>query len=88
MSTTETNKKTDAAKQAASAITLSKLKSIAERLHTGKREPTTAEARFAATFVDQVRVDTMCRWLEQLRDTLECDKDVAKLEMFISNLRG
>lgn len=86
--TQEQTKRADAAKQAASAITLSKLKSIAERLHNGNREPTTAEARFAATFVDQVRVDTMCRWLEQLRDTLECDKDVEKLEIFIANLRG
>lgn len=74
--------------QAASAITLSKLKAIAERLHNGKREPTTAEARFAATFVDQVRIDTLCRWLEQLRDSMECDHDAAKLDMFIENLRG
>jgi phosphoribosylformylglycinamidine (FGAM) synthase-like enzyme len=80
--------KDDAVVRAASAITLSKLRSIAERLHSGGREPTTEEARFAATFVDHVRVDTLCRWLEKLRDAMECGADAAKLDTFISNLRG
>lgn len=74
--------------QAASAITLSKLKAIAERLHSEKCEPTTAEARFAAKFVEQIRLDTMIRWLEQLRDTMECEHDADKIDLFITNLKG
>jgi phosphoribosylformylglycinamidine (FGAM) synthase-like enzyme len=77
-----------AAEQAANAITLSKWKAIAERLQLGKREPTTAEARFAATFIDHVRIETMIGWLEQLRMTFECDADSAKLAKFIENLKG
>ena len=78
----------EAAEKAASAITLSKLKAIAERLQNKGQEPTTAEARFAATFIDQMRIDTLCRWLDQLRDSMECEADAARLELFIRNLRG
>lgn len=73
--------------QAANAITLSKLKAIAERLHSKGKEPTTDEARFAATFTASVRVDTLIRWLEQLKSSMECDADAGKIALFIANLK-
>lgn len=74
--------------QAANAITLSKLKAIAERLHTKGQEPTTDEARFAATFVNSVKVETVIRWLEQLMDVMECDEDRVTVGRLIANLKG
>lgn len=80
--------KAAAVRQAASAITLSKLKAIADRLHKTGKEPTTEEARFAATFVGTVRIDTLIRWLEQLKDAMECSADADKIALFIANLKG
>jgi hypothetical protein len=73
--------------QAASAIALSKLKAIADRLHAKGKEPTTDEARFAATFTESVRIDTLIRWLEQLQASMECQADAAKIGQFIVNLK-
>lgn len=74
--------------QAANAITLSKLKAIAERLHSKGKEPTTDEARFAATFVNSVKVETVIRWLEQLKDVMECPADAQTVGRLIENLKG
>jgi len=73
--------------QTANAITLSKLKAIAERLHAKSKEPTTDEARFAATFVTSVRLDTLISWLVQLRDAMECEADANKIDQFVANLK-
>lgn len=72
--------------QAANNITLSKLKAIAERLHSKGKEPSVEEARFAATFTRNIRIDTLVRWLEQLRLSMECEEDAEKIGMFIKNL--
>ena len=77
----------EAVAHTASAIALSKLKAIAERLKDKGVEPTSGEARFALSFVNSVRVDTLIRWMEQLRDQMECEADAEKLDQFISNLK-
>ena len=76
------------ASKAANAVALSKLKAIAQRLQNNGKEPSVGEARFAATFVDTIRTETIIRWLEELAGNMECDADSEKIKLFIANLRG
>jgi hypothetical protein len=77
----------DAVLNAATAIALSKLRAIGQRLSVSGKEPTTEEARFAASFSNSVPLPTLLRWLEGLRNAMECDADEEKVALFIRNLQ-
>ena len=70
----------------ASAISLAKLRGIADRLQAGK-EPSVREATFAQRFTRTVSIDTLVGWLEHLRDAMEFQEDADKITIFIDNLK-
>lgn len=80
------DKKTASIMSAANAISLAKLRGIADRLQAGK-EPSVREAAYAQKFTRTVSLVALTGWLEQLRDAMEFREDWEKVNIFIDNLR-
>jgi hypothetical protein len=79
--------KQDSFEKVAQSISLSKLKSIAERLRAGQ-EPTIDEANYAQKFVKTIPRDSVIYWLEQLLEVMDSDGDRQRVSQFIANLKG
>lgn len=80
-------RKQDGCEKVAQSITLSKLKSIAERLRAGK-EPTIEEANYSQKFIRTIPRDSVVYWIEQLHEVMDSQGDRDKVAQFVNNLKG